>query len=111
MTAYRTKPVLIEAVEWDGNHSTMAAFLQTDWGIANDKEDLVIFSLDGNMFASIDDFVIRGVQGEFYTCKAGLFDLIYEEASLDDANSYYDRTYNLCTELTRELDTYKENNL
>ena len=79
MGKYRTKPVVVEAMEWDGDEVRMEDFITITWGIANNNEDLVIFSQDGDMFASVGDFVIQGIQGEFYTCKAGMFDLIYEE--------------------------------
>jgi hypothetical protein len=78
MAKYRTKPVVVEALEWDGNVNKMGGFITAGWGIANDDNDLLIFSMDMDMFASIGDYVIQGIQGEFYTCKAGMFDLIYE---------------------------------
>jgi hypothetical protein len=79
MGQYRTKPVVVEAMEWDGSVVKMGEFLKADWGIADDTDTIIIFSQDGDMLASVGDFVIQGIQGEFYTCKAGMFDLIYEE--------------------------------
>ena len=39
---------------------------------------LSIFTLEGKMEASIGDFIIKGVKGEFYPCKPDIFDLTYE---------------------------------
>jgi len=83
MTKYRKKPVVIDAVIWDGSAVKMEEFLQTDWGIANDKDELVIFTLEGDMFASIGDYIIKGVQGEFYPCKPDIFALTYEEVGYE----------------------------
>ena len=39
---------------------------------------LLIRTPEGHMLASWGDFVIRGVQGEFYPCKPEIFHLTYE---------------------------------
>ena len=41
--------------------------------------DLMIRTLEGDMRATYGDWVIRGVQGEFYPCKPGIFAQTYEE--------------------------------
>jgi hypothetical protein len=40
--------------------------------------DLMIRTLEGDMRVSPGDFIIRGVQGEFYPCKPGIFAETYE---------------------------------
>ena len=75
---YRKLPVVIDAVIWDGDEDKIEAFLETEWGIANDENELIIFTLEGDMFASIGDYIIRGVQGEFYPCKPDIFAATYE---------------------------------
>jgi len=35
-------------------------------------------TLEGTMNASPGDYVIRGVQGEFYPCKPDVFEATYE---------------------------------
>ena len=84
MTKYRKLPIVIEAVVWDGSAVKMGSFLTADWGIANDKDELVIFTLEGNMFASIGDYIIKGVQGEFYPCKPDIFKATYEKLKEQD---------------------------
>lgn len=43
-----------------------------------EKRGLVIGTLEGEMLAKIGDYVIRGVQGEFYPCHGPIFDMTYE---------------------------------
>ena len=40
---------------------------------------LVVKTLAGSMRASINDFIIKGVQGEFYPCKPDIFDQTSED--------------------------------
>lgn len=92
MAQYRKKPVVIEAVQWDGkNHREMFNFLggeDTDYITASgvnfyidwDKVEggLIIKTLEGEHIASLGDFIIKGVQGEFYPCKPDIFEKTYE---------------------------------
>lgn len=98
---YRKKPVTIEAIQWTGkNLVDVTAFLcnQTrkealkeinssdiflkKW---DDYESIVlgdgldINTLWGRMKASIGDYIIKGVNGEFYPCKPDIFAKTYEE--------------------------------
>jgi len=40
--------------------------------------EIHIPTLEGTMIASPDDFIIKGVQGEFYPCKPDIFEKTYE---------------------------------
>ena len=42
------------------------------------KDGLIIHTLEGDMKASIGDFIIKGVNGEFYPCKPNIFCKTYE---------------------------------
>ena len=68
------KPVVIEAVQWDGNTEPMLDFCK---GIEFRDGELYIQTLEGQMHASKGDFIIKGVQGEFYPCKPDVFELSY----------------------------------
>jgi len=70
---YRKKPIIIEAVEWDGtNIQEIHAFC--DGKAWHDTiEILKIQTLEGVMQASIGDYIIRGIKGEFYPCKKDIF--------------------------------------
>lgn len=78
---YRKKPVVIEAVQWTGlNANEVMDFL----GWRNASEDkasgLRIHTLEGTMQADVNDWIIKGVQGEFYPCKPEIFAATYEPA-------------------------------
>ncbi|QEA11473.1 hypothetical protein SEA_ANGLERFISH_11 [Mycobacterium phage Anglerfish] len=51
-------------------------------GVSIDPRDgrLVIATLEGLHWADYGDWIIRGVQGEFYPCKPGIFESTYESA-------------------------------
>jgi len=38
----------------------------------------VIKTLEGDMVASIGDYIIRGIKGEYYPCKPDIFEMTYE---------------------------------
>ena len=81
MAKYRKKPVVIEAIQFDGNnHREISEFL--GWGIpAQDGvcSGFPIETLEGTMIARAGDYIIRGVNGEFYPCKPDIFAQTYEE--------------------------------
>lgn len=80
MGKYRKKPVVIEAVQYlpHQNDGQMVEFLEgcIGWRMADRK--IVIPTLEGEITASPDDWVIRGVKGEFYPCKPDIFAATYE---------------------------------
>ena len=77
---YRKKPVVIEAIQWVGNNlSEIDNFIGRT--VYNKETTLVIHTLEGDMEASIGDYIIKGVNGEFYPCKPDIFDKTYEEVT------------------------------
>ena len=44
-------------------------------------ESLYIKTLEGDMFAPIGSYIIKGVNGEFYPCREDIFEKTYEEVS------------------------------
>ena len=83
MPMYVKKPVVVEAIQWTGNNTqeidvfTESEFLEVE---RNGVRMLAIFTLEGTMEARIDDWIIKGVNGEFYPCKPDIFDKTYEPA-------------------------------
>ena len=76
---YRKKPVIIEAVQWNGKNLTeIDNFVGGSLKI--EGSNIVIHTLEGDMEASINDYIIKGVNGEFYPCKPDIFDKTYERA-------------------------------
>ena len=79
MPKFRKKPVVIEAVRYDGTFPL--EFLADDERVrsAGDRSgDMEIVTLEGTMRAAIGDWIIRGVQGELYPCKPSIFAATYE---------------------------------
>ena len=81
--AYRKKPVVIEAVQWTGeNHAEMCEFIDPEVFEIIPRVGLVIHTLEGDHHASPGDYIIKGVNGEFYPCKPDIFAKTYESAAL-----------------------------
>jgi hypothetical protein len=77
---YRKKPVEIEAVQWTGNNLTEIKTFMNNTDIQGDSNNnLFIATLEGVMTASVNDFIIKGVKGEYYPCKPDIFIATYEE--------------------------------
>ena len=92
---FRKKPVIIDAIQFTGKESLndVIKFINPeelcgkreantiksiiDYYIEKD-EAIVIPTLEGNMIASKGDWIIRGVQGEYYPCKSDIFEATYE---------------------------------
>ncbi len=80
---YRKKPVVIEAVEWTGNNRTeICEFIDQECFEFDPHDGLVIHTLEGDHHASVGDYIIKGVHGEFYPCKPDIFEKTYEDAAL-----------------------------
>lgn len=76
---FRKKPVEIEAIRYTGENGA-AVGLFVGYADRNDLNQFVISTLEGKMCASPGDWIIRGVAGEFYPCRADIFEATYEPA-------------------------------
>ena len=76
---YRKKPVEIEAVKWNGRNFKEIEELQNkNWQqLQRYENEILIFTLEGTMKASLGDYIIKGVSGEIYPCKPDIFNLTY----------------------------------
>lgn len=83
---YTKKPVTIEAMQWDGTRisaNEIVRWIITSgfdvewWDLSAVK--LYICTLESNMNVSPGDFVIRGIQGWFYSCKSDIFTETHEK--------------------------------
>lgn len=89
---YRKKPVVIEALqvvygktevkEVEGFVGSDARYLDHETG----KE--YIRTLEGDMLVSDGDYIIKGIQGEFYPCKPDIFETTYEAASVTEDTTF-----------------------
>lgn len=93
MAKYRKKPVVIEAIQYTGHNGWQIE----NWAKENGSNRVILQSpvleatednptgaylqvqtLEGIMTASVGDFIIKGVSGEFYPCKPDIFEKTYE---------------------------------
>lgn len=83
---YRKKPVVIEAHQWPGgvcaydvNHwAQETGFPNFPLTFRDGNYGLVIHTLEGDHIARPNDYIIKGVQGEYYPCKPDIFEATYE---------------------------------
>lgn len=92
---YRKKPVVIEAVRVEATEKSMHEILEfmnqkvdTKCNIALLKfweycehvfsNGLTIATKEGDMRAFPGDYIVKGVQGEFFPCKPDIFEQTYE---------------------------------
>jgi hypothetical protein len=90
-TRYRKKPVVIEAMLFDGSAESgeaveawigeAGAFGYASRGREEPYWGVEIRTLEGTMTADPGDYVIRGTKGEFYPCKPGPFANTFEPVS------------------------------
>lgn len=93
MNKYIKKPIEIEAIQWNGNNlKEIMEFLDSEFPYEDNTEyatrkfsyykttnNLYINTLEGNMKANIGDYIIKGVNGEFYPCKPDIFEKTYDK--------------------------------
>ena len=81
MAKYRKKPVVIDAIQWTGeNRQEIREFARNCVDFVSDT--VIIDTLEGTMRADEGDYIIRGIQGEYYPCKPDIFEETYEKCEL-----------------------------
>ena len=99
MARFRKKPVVIDAVLWDGTNvlevysfmhgapsldSSTARERWDDFSGHHYRKDWPVKTLEdgpngeAKHIASVGDWIIKGVKGEFYPCKPDIFEATYE---------------------------------
>ena len=80
---YRKKPVEIQAIQFNGwnwaeceDWIAGEPLMHPQWMIEEDY--ITIDTLEGAMRCNKGDYIIKGTKGEFYPCKADIFESIYE---------------------------------
>lgn len=81
---YRKKPVVIEAMRWDGSITDADKIEEWSGGVTKCRADgslrisIFIDTLEGEMRADPLDWIIKGIKGELYPCKPDIFEATYE---------------------------------
>lgn len=82
MARYVKKPIPITAIRWTGeNHMELADFTHGKCLFTVGEPSIVIPTLEGNMKAYAGDYIVCGVDGEFYPCRQDIFEKTYEKIS------------------------------
>ena len=82
---YKKKPVIIEAIQWDGTNTEEVrqfcgrnAFFTQTIGSFNQPIQLTLHTLEGDMIATVGDYIVCGVDKEYYPCKPYIFEQTYD---------------------------------
>ena len=85
MAFYKKKPVVIEAIRFIGTFENFDEICEwakvnfpADSGAGGGVSAMYIKTMEGEMRADKGDYIIRGVQCEFYPCKSDIFKMTYE---------------------------------
>lgn len=95
---FRKKPIEIEAIQWTGGNLEEIGAFMPEAAYTVSGERLTIATLEGAHLASVGDWIIRGVHGEYYPCKPDIFAKTYERC---DATS--EEVYEISKDDAREL--------
>lgn len=77
---YIKRPIAVEAVQWKGSPvidtQEERKFLldKAQFGIDGEEVVLIVHTLEGDMRARPGDYIVRGVDGEFYPVKKEIFE-------------------------------------
>ena len=81
----RKKSVIVEAVQWkDNNTQEILDFCNGNCVEKARGAYLYVTTLEGGHIASVDDYIIKGVNGEFYPCKPDIFEKTYDVVDDDE---------------------------
>ena len=101
MAKFIKKPIVIEAVQWKGSANGDGTSIIEVYNFLTGEKitgsiyaksegehfridriynipTLIIKTLEGEMQTSINDWIIKGVNGEYYPCKPDIFEKTYE---------------------------------
>lgn len=86
MGFYRKKPVQIEAFQLGNDYDFDCWIIGWCGGRAVGEEEgpnamVAIDTLEGTMIANTGDYIICGINGEFYPCKPDIFEASYENVN------------------------------
>jgi hypothetical protein len=86
---YRKKPIAVEVIQWTGeNYEDVLSFsngkIKYNEGYQYNeyyinKEILIINTLEGELFVKIGDYIVKGVENEFWPVKKSIFEKTYEK--------------------------------
>jgi hypothetical protein len=83
MKQYVKKPIPVSALQWTGeNLEEIKSFCTDSNGDVKcftNHDDLWIHTREGQLMAKVNDYIMRGIEGEFYPCAESIFLKSYDE--------------------------------
>lgn len=93
---YKKKPVSVAVVTWTGKNFDEVKKFAGDMAFMEDGS-LFIHTLEdtdkSNHAASVGDFIVRGIKGEFYPVKPDVFLRTYEPCSESEVEAYWHKRF------------------
>lgn len=74
---YMKKPIVIEAVQWNGLNKNEVKELCKD-SVEIMGNTLIIITLEGKIQANENDYITKGINNEVYPCKPDIFEKTYD---------------------------------
>lgn len=99
MPFFRKKPVEVQAWQWSGEPGDLFDMLVKYAGVRpagklGSGMRLIIPTLEGDVTATVGDWIVMGIKGEFYPVKPDIFSATYEEVDESDLlSNYHQRPY------------------
>ncbi|MDU3009571.1 MAG: hypothetical protein E7B42_01250 [Peptoniphilus harei] len=81
---YKKKPVVIEAIKYEKEHIGRALDFCNKLRYNPHDNEYYVDTLEGCMKATEGDYIIKGVNGEFYPCKPDIFKKTYEKLDAEN---------------------------
>lgn len=87
---YVKKSIPVEAVQWGGRPGSYTPeehnflFDKAQFEIDGEEVVLIVHTLEGDMKVRPGDYIVKGVDGEFYPVKKEIFEKTYVEAKEDE---------------------------
>lgn len=107
MNKYVKKPVVVDAFQYFYNNEKSTEELKNNVGTDNCFFDcdgkLYLRTLEGALRVRDGDYIIRGVKGEFYSCREDIFNITYNNIKIDTTRF----CVHLCEDSFYSFDTFK----
>nr|DAE18203.1 MAG TPA: PGDYG protein [Myoviridae sp. ctdNl2] len=107
MEKYIKKPVVVDAFQYFYNNEKSTEELKNHVGMDNCFFDcdgkLFLRTFEGALKVRDGDYIIKGVKGEFYSCREDIFNLTYNTTKIDTTRF----CVHLCEDSFYSFDTFK----
>ena len=85
---YTKKPIPIQAIQWDGTNTSELMRFSKDIRFVYHEDtnakvatEMYVKTLEGDLYARLGDYIIKGIKGEVYPCAKEIFEETYEEVN------------------------------